>query len=131
VTTSVAIARERSPAIRKRRELVKVTNSLLSTRSTIRPIGIAKRSHGNITSALIIEIRIGSFVSVIARSGAATANKPSDKLLMTLAPKRRLNALPSELVFNLSTYWVPTSGDHILGLIWSPCALKVRMYSGR
>ena len=70
---SVAIARATRPAVMNLIELVKVIKSRLSERSTIKPIGIAKSSHGNITNALSIEIRIGSFVSEIAKSGAATA----------------------------------------------------------
>ena len=95
VMVSVEIASATSPAAINLIELVMVTRRRLSERSTIKPIGIANKSHGNITNALSIEIRIGSFVSEIAKSGAATANSPSERLLITLALKRRLNAGPN------------------------------------
>ena len=119
------------PAIMKRSELVRVTNKRLSTRSTIKPIGIAKSNHGSITIALSNEIRTGSFVREIAKSGAAVANNPSARLLIALAPKRRLKPDPSLSVFNLSAYWIPAARNHLLGFIWSPCAFKVWMHSGR
>ena len=99
---SVEIASATSPAVINLIELVKVIKSRLFERSTIKPIGIANRSHGSITNALSIEIRIGSFVSEIAKSGAATAKSPSERLLITLALKRRLNAGPnfSDIRFN-------------------------------
>jgi len=78
-------------------EFVKVIKSRLSERSTTKPIGIAKRSQGNITNALSIEIRTGSFVREIAKRGAATAKSPSERLLITLALKRRLKAGPNFL----------------------------------
>jgi hypothetical protein len=92
---SVEIASATRPAVMNLIELVKVTKSRLSERSTIKPIGIANRSHGNITNALSIEIKIGSLVSEIAKSGAATAKRPSERLLITLALKRRLKAGPN------------------------------------
>ena len=92
---SVEIASATSPAVMNLIEFVKVIKSRLFERSTIKPIGIANKSHGNITNALSIEIRIGSFVSEIAKSGAATAKSPSERLLITLALKRRLNAGPN------------------------------------
>ena len=118
------------PAIMKRSELVRVTNKRLSTRSTIKPIGIAKSNHGSITIALSIEIRTGSLVSDIASNGAAVAKIPSARLLIALAPKRRLKPGPSLSVFNLSTHWIPAARNHLLGFIWSPCAFKVWMHSG-
>jgi hypothetical protein len=100
---SVVIASEISPAAMNLIELVRVIKSRLFERSTIRPIGIAKSSHGNITNALSMEIRIGSLVSEIAKSGAATAKSPSERLLITLALKRRLKAGPnfSDTCFSL------------------------------
>jgi len=92
---SVEIASATSPAVMNLIEFVKVIKSRLFERSTIKPIGIAKSSHGNITNALSIEIRTGSFVSEIAKSGAATAKRPSERLLITLALKRRLKAGPN------------------------------------
>ena len=92
---SVEIDSATSPAVMNLIELVKAIKSRLSERSTIKPIGIANRSHGNITNALSIEIKIGSLVSEIAKSGAATAKSPSARLLITLALKRRLKAGPN------------------------------------
>ena len=128
---SVDMARAKSPAITNRSEFVRVSKSRLLDRSTMRPIGIAKRSHGSITSALSIEIRTGFFVSEIASRGTATANKPSARLLMALAPNSRLNPGPNLSVFNLRAYWVPTAGDHILGFIWTPSPFKVWVYTLR
>ena len=92
---SVVIDSETRPAAMNLIELVKVIKSRLFERSTIKPIGIAKSSHGNITNALSIEIRTGSLVSEIAKSGAATAKRPSERLLITLALNRRLKAGPN------------------------------------
>jgi hypothetical protein len=92
---SVEIASATKPAIMNLIEFVKVIKSRLLDRSTIRPIGIANKSHGNITNALSIEISIGSLVSEIAKRGAATAKRPSERLLITLALKRRLKAGPN------------------------------------
>ena len=83
------------------------------------------------TRALSIEIRTGFFVSVIAKSGAATANNPSARLLMALAPTSRLNPEPNLSVFNLCSYWVPAARDHLLGFIWTPCSVKVRVHASR
>ena len=131
VMKSVDMARAKSPAITNRNELVSVNRSRLLARSTIRPIGIAKSSHGSITSALSIEMRTGLLVSEIAKRGAATANNPSARLLIALAPKSRLNPGPNVSVFNLCSYWVPTARDHILGFIWTPCSFKVRVHARR
>ena len=125
VTKSVDIASAKSPAITKRRELVNVIKSLLSTRSTIRPIGIANRSHGNITNAASMEIKTGFLVNEIAKSGAATAKSPSAKLLITLAVKRRLNPGPNFSAVNLSTHGVPSTRNHFLGFIRPPSSFKV------
>ena len=131
VTLSVDIDNANKPAIMKRSELVRVTNKRLFTRSTIKPIGIAKSNHGSMTIALSKEIRTGSLVREIARRGAAVANNPSARLLIALAPKSRLKPGPSLSVFNLSAYWIPAPRNHLLGLIWPPGAFKIWMHSGR
>ena len=122
---SVAIASAIRPATIKRMLLVNETNKRLSTLSTTRPMGIAKSSQGSMTSALNIEMRTGSFVRLIASSGAAVAKRPSARLLMTLAEKRRLKAGPNFSAIYLAANWIPSSGDHLLCLIRSPRTFKV------
>ena len=128
---SVEIASATRPAVIKRIELVKVINRRLFERSTMRPIGIAKSSQGNITNALSSEISTGSFVSEIASSGAATARSPSERLLITLALKSRLKAGPNFSDIYLSAYRIPATRNHLLGFIRPPCAFKIWMNPSR
>jgi hypothetical protein len=75
-----------------------VSPSLALWSSTRAPIGIANNSHGNITNALIAEIRTGFLVSVTARSGAAATKTPSARFEARLAPHRRLKAGPKDFI---------------------------------
>ena len=59
-----------APEIAKRR----------STRSMTAPIGIAKKSQGNITVPLRIEIRTGLCVRVMASNGSTVQARPSARL---------------------------------------------------
>jgi hypothetical protein len=62
------------------------------------PIGMANKSQGSMTSALIAEIRTGFFVRVTARSGAAAIRTPSAKFEVRLAPHMRLKAGPRDFM---------------------------------
>ncbi len=58
-------------------------------RSTKPPIGMAKKSHGNMLRAAMVEIQNGSLVKVVASSGAAVFRSPSARLLAALAVQSR------------------------------------------
>ena len=72
-----------------------------STRSTIAPMGTAKKSQGRSDKADRSEIRTGSRVKVIARSGAAKRRTPSAKLVINPALQMRLKSDPSPLLIRV------------------------------
>jgi len=65
-----------------------------SNRSTIAPIGIAKNSQGSNPRADSAPIKIGSWVSETARSGAARRRTPSTRLVIRLADQIRVKSCP-------------------------------------
>ena len=95
---SVAIESAMSAAMTNLDALAPANKNLRSTRSTMAPIGMANRSHGSMTNALIAEIRTGFLVSVTARSGAAAIRTPSAKFEARLAPHMRLKAGPKDFI---------------------------------
>ena len=94
----VEIARAIRAAITQRIELAPANKNLRSTRSTMAPIGMANKSHGSITKALIAEIRTGFLVSETASSGAAAIKTPSARFVSKLAPHMRLKAGPRDFM---------------------------------
>jgi hypothetical protein len=88
----------RNAAIKNRTALAVARSNLRSIRSTIPPIGIAKRSQGSITTAARIEITTGSLVSVAAKSKEEVLNSPSAKLLAKDDDQSLLKAGPRDSV---------------------------------
>ena len=88
----MVISNAKIAAINIRIEFVVASAFLLSTLSTMAPIGMANSNQGSIAKAPIMEIKSGSRVKVIANNGKAVFPKPSAKLVNIFAVQSRLNA---------------------------------------